>query len=259
MNLGRIFLKTKTTNSLLVKKKFTFLFLSFFINHLISAQTSVEKLVKGQVTTNNISPLENINITNTSTKVMVVSDHYGHFSILVKKGDILSFSNVNYESLRKFINKQEFTVGNVNVDLSPKSIELDEVIINENSNINAENLRIIPKGQVKLTSVERKIYTATNGTDAILNYFSGRTQMLKKEVNVEKNEILMAKLEYLFEDKYYIETLKIPEELIKGFQYYCVENVDFANSLKDKNKTMSMFLIVGLASEFNKNQLNNEK
>ena len=65
----------------------------------------------------------------------------------------------------------------------------------------------------------------------------------------------MAKLENLFEDKYYIEKLKIPEEFIKGFQYYCIEDVDFSRSLKEKNKTMSMFLIVGLASEFNKNQM----
>ena len=242
-----------------MKNSFTFLFISFFIVQIVSAQVIVEKLINGQVTVNNITPLEGINVTNTSSKIMVVSDQYGHFSIQVKVGDILSFSAINFEPFRKYINKQEFNIGNVNIDLSPKSFELDEVVINENHNISAENLGIIPRDQVKLTSAERKVYTATNGTDAILNYFSGRTKMLKKEENVEKNEFWMAKLEYLFEDKYYIETLKIPQELIKGFQYYCVENVDFTRSLEDKNKTMTMFLIVGLASEFNKNQLADEK
>ncbi len=103
--------------------------------------------------------------------------------------------------------------------------------------------------QVFATSLD----TATSGTDGVLNYFSGRTKMLKKEMALEKKEVLMSKLEYLFEDKYYTETLKIPEELIKGFQYYCVEDAGFASSLQSKNKTMSMFLIVGLASDFNKN------
>ena len=78
--------------------------------------------------------------------------------------------------------------------------------------------------------------------------------MLKKELSVEKKEFLMLKLENLFEDKYYVETLRIPEELIKGFQYYCIEDPDFVRSINEKNKTMSMFLIVGLASEFKKNQ-----
>jgi hypothetical protein len=83
--------------------------------------------------------------------------------------------------------------------------------------------------------------------------------MLKKELSVERKEFLMVKLESLFEDKYYVETLKVPEELIKGFQYYCIEDSDFARSLKEKNKTMTMFLIVGLASEFNKYQVNEKK
>nr|WP_315150579.1 carboxypeptidase-like regulatory domain-containing protein [uncultured Flavobacterium sp.] len=242
-----------------MKNNFTFLFISFFIIHQAVAQTNVEKWINGQVTVNNVFPLEGVNITNTSSKVIAVSDQYGHFSIFAKEGDILSLSAVNYEDLRKFINRQEFNLGSITVNLTPKTIELNEVIINKHPDITAENLGIIPKDQVKLTTAERKIYTATNGTDALLNYFSGRTKILKKEAAVEKSGLLMVKLENLFENQYYIETLKIPEELIKGFQYYCVENPDFAKSLNDKNKRMCEFLIVGLASEFNKNQLDNEK
>ena len=245
-----------------MKNSFTFLFISFFIVQIVSAQVIVEKLINGQVTVNNITPLEGINVTNTSSKIMVVSDQYGHFSIQVKVGDILSFSAINFEPFRKYINKQEFNIGNINIDLSPKSFELDEVIINENHNISAENLGIIPRDQIKLTTAERRLATASSqssnpmGLDPLLNKISGRTKMLKKELSVEKKEVLLKKLEYLFEDEYYIGKLKIPEDFIKGFQYYCIEDVDFARSLKEKNKTMSMFLIVGLATEFNKNQKN---
>ena len=93
-----------------MKNNFTFLFIYFFIIHQAVAQTNVEKWINGQVTINNVSPLEGVNITNTSSKVMAVSDQYGHFSILAKEGDILSFSLINYEHLRKFINKQEFNL-----------------------------------------------------------------------------------------------------------------------------------------------------
>ncbi|MBW4359688.1 carboxypeptidase-like regulatory domain-containing protein [Flavobacterium sp. NAS39] len=250
-----------------VKNNFTFLFIFFFIVQFAIAQVGVEKWIKGQVSSNGV-PLEGINITNASTKIMVVSDQYGAFSILVKVGDILNFSAVNYEELRKYIKIQEFKMGNIVVDLTPKSIELNEVIINEHSEISAENLGIIPRDQVKLTSQERKLQTAGDfkpihllgllggmlAVDPILNAINGRTAMLKKAVTVEKKEFLMAKMEGLFEEKYYIETLKIPEEYIKGFQYYCIEDQDFVRSLKDKNKTMSMFLIGGLASSFNKNR-----
>ena len=256
-----------------MKNNFTFLFIYFFIIHQAVAQTNVEKWINGQVTVNNVSPLEGVNITNTSSKVMAVSDQYGHFSILAKEGDILSFSLINYEHLRKFINKQEFNLGSIAVNLTPKTIELNEVVINKHSNITAENLGIIPKDQVKLTTAERRLQTAgefkpimllglLGGSvplDPLINAITGRTKMLKKDLAVERKEFLMVKLGNLFEDKYYVETLKIPEELIKGFQYYCIENPDFARSLKEKNKTMTMFLIVGLASEFNKNQANDKK
>jgi hypothetical protein len=239
-----------------VRKNITFLFFLFSLIQAVSAQTGIEKLIKGQITADAI-PLSGINIINTSSKINSVSDQYGNFSINAKEGDVLSFSAVDYETLRKIIKKQEFNLGNIVVNMTATSIELKEVIVNGHPEISAENLGIIPRDQIKLTPAERKVYTATStNTDALLNYFSGRTKMLKKEVAIERKESLMAKLEYLFEDKYYIETLKIPEEHIKGFQYYCVEDVDFANAIKSKNKTMSMFLIVGLAYKYNKNREN---
>ncbi|TRX38749.1 carboxypeptidase-like regulatory domain-containing protein [Flavobacterium sp. ZT3R18] len=237
-----------------MKNNTTLLIIVLFITQFLTAQEKTEKWIKGQITSETIA-LQGINVTNTASKIKSVSDQYGNFSILAKQGEVLSFSAVDYEPLRKIINKQEFKLGSIVVNMTATSIELKEVVVNGHPEISAENLGIIPRDQVKLTAAERKVYTATQGTDAVLNYFSGRTKMLKKEVALEKKEILMSKLEYLFDDKYYIETLKIPEELIKGFQYYCVEDADFANSIQSKNKTMSMFLIVGLASNYNKNRV----
>jgi hypothetical protein len=249
-----------------VKKNITFLFFLFSLTQAVSAQTGIEKPIKGQITADAI-PLSGINIINTSNEINSVSDQYGNFSITAKEGDILSFSAVDYETLRKIINKREFNLGSIVVNMTVASIELKEVVINGHPEISAENFGIIPRDQVKLTAAERRLQTAGDfkpihllgllggllAVDPILNAINGRTKRLKKEVSLEKKEFLMAKLEVLFEDKYYIETLKIPEELIKGFQYYCVEDADFVSSLQSKNKTMSMFLIVGLASDFNKN------
>ena len=134
----------------------------------------------------------------------------------------------------------------------PKSIILKEVIVNESA-ISAESLGIIPYGQKKYTPAERKLYTATSGggIDGLLNTISGRKAMIKKEIIVEKKEQSLARLGILFEDKYYTENLKIPSEYIKGFQYYCVDDVPFANALSTKNKTLIMFLIVKLAETYN--------
>ena len=249
-----------------MKKNITFLFFLFSLTQAVSAQTGIEKSIKGQITADTI-PLSGINIINTSNKINSVSDQYGNFSITAKEGDILNFSAVDYEPLRKIIKRQEFNLGNIVVNMTAISIELKDVIVNGHPEISPENLGIISRDQVKLTTAERRLQTAGDfkpihllgllggllAVDPILNAINGRTKRLKKEVTLEKKEFLMVKLESLFEDKYYIETLRIPEELIKGFQYYCIEDADFTNSLQSKNKTMSMFLIVGLASDFNKN------
>ena len=238
-----------------MKKNITFLFFLFSLSQVVSAQVSAEKWIKGQIAADAIA-LQGINVINTSSKINSISDQYGNFSIVAKEGDVLSFSAVDYEPLRKIVNRQEFKLGSIVVNMTPTSIELREVVVNAHPEISAENMGIIPRNQIKLSPAERKVYTATStNTDALLNYFSGRTKMLKKEVVLEKKEVLRIKLESFFDNKYYIETLKIPEELIKGFQYYCVEDPEFVSSIQSKNKTMSMFLMANLASIYNKNRV----
>jgi hypothetical protein len=124
---------------------------------------------------------------------------------------------------------------------------------------------IIPKGQKIYTPAERKLYTASNlnatanagsmmggsiSADPLLNWFSGRTKMLKKEVEVEKKESYMRQLENMFTIDYFVKTLKIPSEYVKGFEYYIVENERFVTILKSKNVTMTTFLIGELATKY---------
>ena len=132
-------------------------------------------------------------------------------------------------------------------------------------NINAESLGIIPEGQKKYTAAERKLKTATalnataNGggmvggsisADPLLNFFSGRTAMLKKEIAVEKKELFMRMLENMFSLEHFIDRLKIPAEYVKGFEYYAVENDKFTVVLNSKNKTSTEFLLGELAEKY---------
>lgn len=214
------------------------------------AQKTVSKEILGQIFEQSTS-VEAVNIINNTTQVTAVSDKNGMFSIVVKEGDVLVFSAVNLEGFRRRITAEDLNSPLLQIKMTAKEVELKEVIVNENANITAENLGIIPSGQKKYTAAERKVYTANStSVDKLLNGISGRTAMLKKEVIVEKKEALFRKLEYLFEDNYYTERLKISAEDIKGFQLYCIEDPEFAVSLDSKNKTMSMFLITNLARKY---------
>ena len=205
--------------------------------------------------------VDGVNIKNETTGITTTSRIQGFFRIPANEGDVIVFSAVHLELLSKIITKLELINKDLKIEMSLKSIVLKDIIIHTQSDISAEKLGIIPFGQKKYTPAQRKLYTATSGggIDGILNSLSGRKQMLKKEIKIERKEQFLQKLEYLFEDKYYTEQLQIPSEYIKGFQYYCIENQPFCNSLKAKNKTMSEFLIIKLAEQYNEIIVNENK
>lgn len=235
------------------------LLILFFIVTATFGQTSLEKEIQGKITSDTTT-VEGINIVNSSTEKATATDKNGLFSLFVKEGDVLVFSALNLVTLRRRINKEDLQQVILKIQMAPKSIELKEVIVNENSQITAENVGIIPYGQKKYTPAERKLYTATSGggIDGLLNTISGRKAMLKKEIAVENKEQSLNRLAPLFEDKYYTETLKISADYVKDFQYYCVDDTSFTAALKSRNKTLIAFLIVGLSENYNK-IITNEK
>jgi hypothetical protein len=233
-----------------VKTNNTIIILLLLFVQIGFGQNTTSKEILGQILEKSTS-VDGVNIINNTTQVTTMSDANGMFSIVAREGDVLVFSAVNLEPLKRRITADDLSSVSILVKMTAKEIELKEVVVNENANITAENLGIIPYGQKKYTPAERKVYTATStSVDKLLNKISGRTAMLKKEVNVEKKEMLFRKMEYLFDENYYTERLKIPLADIKGFQLYCVDDAEFAVSLNTKNKTMSMFLITDLARKY---------
>lgn len=228
---------------------------TFFIIFLFSVQFSigqkaVERIFYGKIVTDTVA-VESVNILNARTGLTTTSDQKGLFHIPAKIGDALVLSAVNLETRRKIIKDEDLNSNLIILKMASKVTELNEVNVNENSQINAVNLGIIPAGQRKYTHAESKLYTAQSGMlDPLLNKISGRTTMLKKEVQVERKEKLLLKLDGLYEDSFYIETLKIPQIYIKGFQYYIVEDADFVRALEAKNKTLMLFYIKKLALNY---------
>ncbi len=217
----------------------------------------------GKIISNDVA-VEKVNILNATTGKATVSNELGIFNIPVKIGDALVFSAVNLETKRRIILEEDLSQERVLIKMSERITPLEEVKVNQNPNINAENLGIIPYGQKKYSPAERRVHEATTGSgivplNPILNAISGRTTMLKKEVQVEKKERLLLQLDGWFEEDYYVNTLKIPADYIKGFHYFLIEDTDFVRALKAKNKTLTQFLIKGLALKYKDSLLVEQK
>ena len=246
-----------------MKRFFCVSFLLIVFSHTIWAQIPVTKNLKGKVISNAID-LEGIYIVNLKTNESTTTVNGGYFDIQAKVGDTLMFSAIQFKGKKVVVNEKDFNDKLFFVKLETMINQLEEVKIIRYNNINAVALGIIPAGQKHYTPAERKLRTAEElhwysplliplggmSVDGFLNSVSGRTAMLRKEVEVEKKEMMLKKLEDLFETNFFINKLKIPSDYVKGFKYYVVEDEKFVNAMKDKNKTMATFVLGDLAVEY---------
>jgi hypothetical protein len=228
------------------------------------SQSQDRSVFNGKVVSSTLD-LEGIYVINAQTEETVTTNASGSFSILAKPTDVLVFSSISFKEKRVMLKQEDFSNLNFAVNLTMIMYQLQEVVVKRYDNINAESLGIIPMGQKKYTAAERKLQTATalNATanagsmaggsisaDPLLNFFSGRTAMLKKEVAVEKKEFFMRLLENMFSLDHFIDRLKIPADYVKGFEYYAIENDKFTVILNSKNKTSTEFLLGELAVKY---------
>jgi predicted RND superfamily exporter protein len=240
-----------------------------FFSQLVFSQGA--KLLKGKVVVKDATP-EGVKVVNLVSEKEVITNAKGEFSIWVEPEDLLVFSATHLDFMRKFIETEDYNSSLLVVEMTSKANQLEEVEVHNYSGINAVSLGILSKPAKEYTPAERRLKTATGlypqanvgtmmggsiGLDPVLNWISGRTAMLKKEVEVEQKEFLLHRLGNLYEEEYYTNRLKIKKESIKAFQYYVIYDEKFVNALNSKNNSLATFLTGGLALEFNK--LSNEK
>nr|WP_294922658.1 carboxypeptidase-like regulatory domain-containing protein [uncultured Flavobacterium sp.] len=245
-----------------MKSKITFIIL-FSVSQISFGQVD-SKEIFGQILAESV-PVEKISIVNNNTQYIAISDSNGMFSIMVREGDVLVFSSVNLEPLKRRITAEDLVSNSLLIKMKTKGIELKEVVVNENAHITAENLGIIPKGQKKYTPAERKLATAGDfkpvmllgllggsmPLDPLINKINGRTKRLKINVEIEDKQTCLQQLGYFFNDSYFVDYLKIPLEYIADFKFYVVEN-DYARQLlKSKNKPKLSSLLNELSLRYN--------
>lgn len=209
--------------------------------------------------------IEGVNVVNNNSQKSTISDVKGNFSIAGKEGEVLIFSAVNLNPFKRRITKDDLmSSGLIIIEMTTKELELKEVVVNENSNITAENLGIIPRGQKKYTQAERQLKTAGDfkpimllgllggsmPLDPLINKISGRTKRLKANVEIEKKEKNLLQLGYLFDDVYFVQKLQIPQENVNEFKLFAIENKEFCTVLNSKNKTSTAFLLGELAAKY---------
>ncbi|HMI06683.1 MAG TPA: hypothetical protein VK528_03990 [Flavobacterium sp.] len=240
--------------------KFLFAFVAFSIMPKMAAQEIIRKNIKGKVTAS-ANNLGGIYVLNMKTEETARTQDGGYFSIPATEGDSIMFSSTQFKARKIAIKDEDLCKELILVKMEPMMNQLAEVQVFRYDNINAVALGIIPKGTKTYTPAERKYRTAT-GLDAqiglntsltidpLFNMLSGRSAELAKNIIVEKKEHLLDRIDYMFDREYFTLKLKIPEEHVKGFEYYLVENARFVALINANNKSMATFMMGEMAVKY---------
>lgn len=230
------------------------IFLLFLFQNLFS-----QSVLKGKVISE-VNP-DGIMVVNFTTKESTMTSDGGFFSIQASSGDILIITSKNIEGVQLRLDANSFNREILNIVVKAKTNELAEVQI---KSISAKSLGVVPNNVKEYTPAERKLRTAEQfkwyspllipfggmSVDGLINQINGRTNQLKKELSVEKKELLLSRLDEMYEEQFYVETLQIPREYIKGFQIFALDDAKFVEAVKSKNRTLVTFLMGNIANEY---------
>jgi hypothetical protein len=136
-------------------------------------------------------------------------------------------------------------------DTVSKNIILKDVIVGNNSKINALELGILSRAPKKYTLQERRYYLSTSGPISLLiNSLNGNVKTLKKNIEVEKKIKLLADLSNLIDNSFYIDVLKISEKDIMSFKYFIIEDSIFRQEFNLNKLNIMKFKMIELSIKF---------
>jgi len=233
----------------MLQKNLIYLILTFFVFSINFAQE--RKAVQGKIVSKS-RDLEGVYIENITSRKSTTTEKGGYFKLEMHPKDTLIFASVSLKSIRKVVKNSDFSRKLMFVPMELSENMLEELIIDRR--ITTESLGLSPRK--KFTPAEKRLHTATSSAggiipiDAIVNGISGRTAMLKKAVEYEREEMLVNKILNSFEEDYIIKDLNIPKKYIQGFGYFLAQDMELVKVINYKNKSQLDFIMTEKANEY---------
>lgn len=229
---------------------------------LFTAQISFSQTIKGKIVFNNLSR-SNVEVINSNSKSLSVSDTNGYFSIAAKMNDTLVFIAKNYELKKIIVNPFIINDKDLSIELTLKAEELEEVVIPEIKSkttwLTKEEIEQIklnssrPKQGLKI--IDYKESPQLFGVDFIR---LGRQfhKLFKKEKEPEKKqESIIAFKDFAKENckqSYFLENLKLKPDEIELFLDFCETDPKSKTIAEQKNILSTMDFLFKKNLEFKK-------
>lgn len=209
--------------------RFSLLLYFFSVTMLFSQEA---KRINGQIIVTD-AMTSHVLVLNLTTTQETFTDSVGKFSITVHLGDLLIFQAAHLDKMRKLIDEEAFESPLVEIYMTSKIQELDEVTIINYNRFNAYDLGITATRIKTLTPAQR-----------------GKYANERRAVEFDENLTLIEKLENNFNEDFFKE-FSIEKERIKAFLYFAIEDKRFKAVAKESNLARTRFYLITLALDYN--------
>ena len=236
---------TKINDQYKNMKQIYFLILFLFSIPLFSQGIRVK--ISGEIKSDSVL-VENVHVYNKTSNRGSISNAKGKFQISVRLKDTLLFSNIQYAKRSVIISKNHLERNFIRVSLNQSTNDLEEIVVRNM----ASSLGLPNADKEPLAPTERQInyYKKGGALNNIYGWATGDKKKLKKlqkmkdadDEDFEKRMIIVDVREQ-FPDEIFINTLKIPEDRIDAFIYYCIDdNFMFLFSKKRNIEIIDIFI-----------------
>ena len=213
--------------------------------------------INGVVSSQNFL-LKGVEIINRNSQQIVMTDDFGNFSIAAKNNDQIVFFSNKYEVYSITINKPEHFEKKVSIKLTKKPIQIDEVIVEQNSKWSSDYLsKIMDKQYIDDGQTSPANTIVYDGQTLGMDFIAlGRlVKRLFKDKDKHKESapppIFYDYVTANFNTSFFMETLKLPEDEISLFLEFCMADPK-SDTLSKSNYLETMDFLMAKNKEFTK-------
>lgn len=224
--------------------KNSYLIVFFLVFTGISMAQDNRQVLRGKVLYRG-SNVPNENVINSTSETATITDDDGQFAILVKEGDQLVFTAVNYQLEVITITREILDNNRLVVEVTEKVTELDEVIISpenqkkflevKNEDFKGFEYEIDRGTEVENVAESRTVRGMRDGINFVNIFkalFNSKKEEEGQQVQLKVSEVLRT----VYDDEFFVVDLKLPQDKIDAFLIYCDDKVPSQTLLRKENE-----------------------
>lgn len=222
------------------------------------AQDDDRQLLRGKVLYRNVN-VPNQNVINATSGQATISNGEGEFTIRVKEGDQVVFTAVNYQLMVVKIDSAILENNRLVVEVKEKVTELDEVVVTpENQEgflrVTNEEFKAFDYETDRGTEVENTaVSQISKGMEHGINFVNIFKALFQKSEGegVERPPMKVSEvLRQVYDDEFFVVDLKLPQDKIDAFLFYCDDKLPSQTLLRKENEFQLIDFLVTQSEVF---------